>query len=62
MDANLKRVLLNMTYYTLIGAMVAFEIFLMITLSGASLASWERVIFYILAIALIIVVVYDIIS
>ena len=61
MDANLKRVLLNMTYYTLIGGMVALEIFFMITLAGASLAMWERVIFYILAVALVLVVVYDII-
>ena len=36
MDANLKRTLLTMTYYTLIGAMVALEIFFMITLAGAS--------------------------
>ena len=61
MDANLKRVLLNMTYYTLIGVMVAFEIFLMITLAGASLANWERVVFYILAIALVLAVIYDVI-
>jgi hypothetical protein len=50
-----------MTYYTLIGAMVAFEIFFMITLAGASLAMWERVVYYILAGALVGVVVYDII-
>ena len=61
MDANLKKVLLNMTYYTLIGAMVAFEIFFMITLAGASLAMWERVLYYILAGALVAVVIYDIV-
>lgn len=61
MDANLKKVLLNMTYYTLIGAMVAFEIFFMITLAGASMAMWERVCYYILAGLLVAVVVYDII-
>jgi len=61
MDANLKKVLLNMTYYTLIGAMVALEIFFMITLAGASLAMWERVVYYILAVALIVAVIYDII-
>lgn len=61
MDANLKRVLLNITYYTLIGAMIALEIFFMITLSGASLAAWERVVFYVLAVALVAVVVYDVI-
>lgn len=61
MDANLKRTLLTMTYYTLIGAMVALEIFFMITLAGASLAMWERVVYYILAALLVAVVVYDII-
>lgn len=61
MDANLKRVLLNMTYYTLIGAMIVLEVFFMITLAGASMAVWERVFFYILAGLLVAVVVYDII-
>ena len=61
MDANLKRVLLNMTYYTLIGAMVAFEIFFMITLANATLATWERVLYFILAGALVAVVIYDVI-
>lgn len=61
MDANLKKILLTTTYYTLIGAMVALEIFFMITLAGASLALWERVVFYVLAIALVVVVIYDII-
>ena len=61
MDANLKRILLNMTYYTLIGAMVAFEIFFMITLANATLATWERVLYFILAGALVAVVVYDVI-
>lgn len=61
MDANLKKVLLNMTYYTLIGAMVAFEIFFMITLSGASMAVWEKVCYYILASLLVIVVIYDVV-
>jgi len=61
MDANLKRTLQMVTYYTLIGAMLAFEIFFMITLAGASLANWERVVYYIIAIALIIAVIYDVI-
>ncbi len=61
MDANLKRVLLNMTYYTLIGAMVVLEVFFMITLAGASMAMWERVVLYILAAMLVGVTVYDII-
>ena len=49
MDANLKRVLLNMTYYTLIGAMLVIEVFFMVSLASASMAMWERVVFYILA-------------
>jgi hypothetical protein len=61
MDANLKKVLLNMTYYTLIGAMVVLEVFFMITLAGASLALWERVLYYIIAGALVAVVIYDVI-
>jgi hypothetical protein len=61
MDANLKRVLLNMTYYTLIGAMIVIEVFFMISLASASMALWVRVVFYILAIALVVAVVYDII-
>lgn len=61
MDANLKKVLLNMTYYTLIGAMVAFEVFFMITLGGATMAVWEKVCYYILAGLLVAVVVYDIV-
>lgn len=61
MDANLKKTLLNMTYYTLIGAMVAFEIFFMITLANANLATWERVLYFILAGGLVAVVIYDVI-
>lgn len=61
MDANLKKVLLNMTYYTLIGGMVALVVFFMITLAGASMAMWERVVYYILAGALVAVVIYDIV-
>ena len=61
MDANLKKVLLNMTYYTLIGAMVAFEVFFMITLGGATMAVWEKVCYYILAGLVVAVVVYDIV-
>jgi hypothetical protein len=61
MGANLKSVLLRTVYFTLIAVMVAFVVFFMITLSGASMASWERILYYILAIALVLVVVYDII-
>lgn len=61
MDANLKRILLNMTYYTLIGGMVAFEIFFMVSLANATLSTWERVLYFILAGALVGVVIYDVI-
>lgn len=61
MNANLKKVLLNMTYYTLIGGMVAFEVFLMITLGVATMAVWEKVCFYILAGLLVGVTIYDIV-
>lgn len=61
MNANLKKVLLTMTYYTLIGGMVAFEVFLMITLGVANMAVWEKVCFYILAGLLVGVAVYDIV-
>lgn len=61
MNANLKKVLLTMTYYTLIGGMVAFEVFLMITLGVATMAVWEKVCFYILAGLLVGVTVYDIV-
>ena len=61
MDANLKKVLLNIVYYSLIAVMVAFEIFLMITLANATMAVWERVCYYILLGALVGVVIYDIV-
>lgn len=61
MDFDKKKVLLNMVYYTTIAVMVAFVVFMFMSLSGASLASWERVTFYILISLLVAVVVYDII-
>lgn len=61
MDANLKKVLLNVTYYSLIAVMLAFEVFFMISLANASMAVWEKVCFYVLAGLLVAVVVYDII-
>ena len=61
MDANLKKVLFNVVYYSLIAVMIAFVVFFLITLGNASMAQWERVCYYILAIALVIVVIYDII-
>ena len=61
MGANLKKVLLNVVYYSLIGVMVAFVIFFLISLTNASMAMWERVAYYVLIISLVLVVVYDII-
>lgn len=61
MDANLKKVLLNVVYYSLIAVMVAFEVFFMISLANANMAVWEKVCYYILAGLLLLMVVYDII-
>lgn len=61
MDANLKKVLLIVVYYSLIAVMVAFEVFFMITLASANMAVWEKVCYFILAGLLVAVIVYDII-
>ena len=61
MEAHLKTTLLKTVYYTLIAVMVAFVVFFLITLGSASMANWERVLYYVLAIALVIVVAYDIV-
>ena len=61
MGANLKKVLLNVVYYSLIAVMVAFVVFFLISLTNASMAMWERVAYYVLIIALVLVVVYDVI-
>lgn len=61
MDAHGKSVLLRTVYYTLIAVMVSMVVFFLITLGGASMAEWERVCYYVVAIALVLVVIYDII-
>jgi len=61
MNARLKTILLKTVYYTLIAVMVAMVVFFLITLSGSSMAEWERICYYVIAIALLLVVVYDII-
>ncbi len=61
MDADLKKVLLNVVYYTLIAVMVAFVVFFMVTLANASMSLWEKVAYFILSGALVLLVVYDII-
>jgi len=60
MTANLKKVLLNTVYYTLIGAMVAFVVFFFISLANSSMADWERILFFVLVSLLVVVVIYDI--
>lgn len=61
MDARLKTTLLKVVYYTLIAVMVAMVVFFMITLGSASMANWERIFYYVIAIALVLAVIYDII-
>lgn len=61
MDANLKKTLLNVVYYSLIAVMVAFVVYFMITLANASMAMWERVCYYILSGLLVGAVAYDIV-
>lgn len=61
MDANLKKVLYNVVYYSLIAVMVAFEVFFMISLANANMALWEKVCYFVLAGLLVGVVVYDIV-
>ena len=61
MDAHLKTNLLKVVYYTLIAVMVAFVVFQFMSLAGASLAEWERTIFYILIGLLVVIVAYDIV-
>lgn len=61
MDFDKKKVLLNIVYYSTIGVMVAFVVFLFLSLAGATLAVWERAMFYILVGALVGIVAYDIV-
>ncbi len=61
MDFDKKKVLLNIVYYSTIGVMVAFVVFLFLSLAGATLAVWERVMFYILVGLLVGIVAYDIV-
>ena len=61
MEANLKKVLANIVYYSLIGVMVAFVVFMMISLAPSSMAVWEKVCLYILTGALALVTIYDLV-
>lgn len=61
MDFDKKKTLLNIVYYSTIAVMVAFVVFLFLSLAGANLATWERIMFYILVGALAGVVAYDVV-
>lgn len=61
MELGHKKVLLNMVYYTLIATMIAFVVFLLVSLGNATIAEWERVCFYIVIGLLVAVTIYDII-
>lgn len=61
MDFDKKKVLLNIVYYSTIAVMVAFVVFLFLSLAGANLATWEKIMFYILVGALAGVVAYDVV-
>ena len=61
MGANQKSILLKTVYFTLVAVMVAIVVYFLITLGSASMAQWERVCYYVLAIALVLVTIYDII-
>ncbi|MBE5757887.1 MAG: hypothetical protein E7345_03035 [Clostridiales bacterium] len=61
MDANLKKTLLTIVYYSLIAVMVAFVVFFIVSLANASMANWERICYYILIALLVATVIFDII-
>lgn len=61
MDFDKKKTLLNIVYYSTIAVMVAFVVFLFLSLAGANLATWEKIMFYILVGALAGVVAYDVV-
>ena len=59
MEANLKKVLANIVYYSIIAVMVAFVVFMMISLAPSSMALWEKVSLYILTGLLAGATIYD---
>ena len=61
MEANLKKVLATIVYYSIVAVMVAFVVFMMISLAPSSMAIWEKVCLYILTGALALVTIYDVI-
>ncbi len=61
METTGKKVLLILTYYTLMLAMLGLSVFLFITLPSDRLATWIRVVYYILIGLLIALVIFDII-
>ncbi len=61
METTSKKVLLILTYYTLMLAMLGLSIFLFISLPSDRLAVWIKVLYYILISLLIVLVIFDII-
>lgn len=61
MEASAKKRLLSMTYFGVIAIMVALAIFFFVTLGGASMADWEKVLLYIVVGLIVLATVYDII-
>ncbi len=61
METTGKKVLLILTYYTLMLAMVGLAIFLFISLPSDRLDTWVKIVYYILVGLLIALVVFDII-
>lgn len=61
METTGKKILLILTYYTLMLAMVGLSIFLFITLPSERVDLWVKIVYYILVGLLIALVVFDII-
>ena len=61
MEANMKKVLTTIVYYSIVAVMVAMVVFMMVSLSPSSMAVWEKVCLYILTGALALVTIYDIV-
>lgn len=61
MNDNAKKILLNMVYYTTIGVMVAFVVFLAITLTSVRVNLTLKIGYYIVIGALAGLVIFDII-
>ncbi len=61
MENSQKRVLLQMTYYTLIGLSIVFTIFFVLRISYSNMPLYIKIIYYIWSGVLILAVIYDIV-